>query len=551
METFRIENWSGQYRTVLLLLCILLFPLAVGSVHLFDWDEVNFAEASREMLVNNNFMNVQINYLPFWEKPPLFFWLQVVCMKLVGVNEWGSRLPNVAVGIVSVLFIYSIGKKVVSKKFGFIWGLAYIGSFLPHFYFKSGIIDPLFNLFIFLALYYFYLYQENYQKKHVITAAVLSGLAVLTKGPVGVLIIFLVVVVYIVANWKTIKLKFIDILLVVLIILGITAIWFIAEIINGGGISVFKEFIDYQVRLFTTSEAGHGQPFYYHFIVLFFGCFPISLIAFPYLLRKKFGVQTQPMVQNFYLLNFILFWVVLLLFSFTTTKIVHYSSLCYFPLSFIAAYVLYQKTNANRPISTVSFVLIAVVGVLISILFTALPLVVRFKNEIIPFINDPFAVANITMPVAWSGYEFLIGICYFLVFVYILFLLKKNTHYIAHFFILNAVMLNVLMIFIVPKVEQHVQGSLIEFFEKHQDSNEYMVTYGFRSYAQYFYTKKQNPTNPLAKNDQWLYAGAIDKPTYIVCKIMNKEQVELLEGTHYLYEKGGFAFFVRHPKTVK
>ena len=50
----------------------ILFLPFLGHVHLFDWDEINFAEAAREMLLTQNYMRVQIDFQPFWEKPPLF-----------------------------------------------------------------------------------------------------------------------------------------------------------------------------------------------------------------------------------------------------------------------------------------------------------------------------------------------------------------------------------------------------------------------------------------------------------------------------------------------
>ena len=128
---------------------ILLFVPFLGTTHLFDWDEINFAEASREMLVTHNYAIPQIGFEPFWEKPPLFFWLQVVCMKAFGVNEVAARLPNAICGVLTLLLLYRLGKKIVNEQFGWIWVLIYAGSLLPQLYFKSGIIDPWFNLFIF------------------------------------------------------------------------------------------------------------------------------------------------------------------------------------------------------------------------------------------------------------------------------------------------------------------------------------------------------------------------------------------------------------------
>ena len=126
MGDFNLDKIKNYYTLILFLLSILLFPLAVGSVHLFDWDEVNFAEISREMILNNNFLNVQINFQPFWEKPPLFFWIQTLSMQIFGVNEFASRFPNVLIGIASILSLNYIGKKEISNQFGFIWALALI-----------------------------------------------------------------------------------------------------------------------------------------------------------------------------------------------------------------------------------------------------------------------------------------------------------------------------------------------------------------------------------------------------------------------------------------
>ena len=87
----RIIQRLTQFPTQLLLIAIgaLLFLPFIGNVHLFDWDEINFAESAREMLVTDNWRVVQINYQPFYEKPPLFIWLQALSMHQFGIN--GTR----------------------------------------------------------------------------------------------------------------------------------------------------------------------------------------------------------------------------------------------------------------------------------------------------------------------------------------------------------------------------------------------------------------------------------------------------------------------------
>ena len=132
-------------RLLILIGAALLFIPFLGGVHLFDWDEINFAESAREMLVTGDYLTVQINFQPFWEKPPLFIWMQVISMKIFGINEFAARFPNAICGIVTLLIIFNIGRKIRNNLFGLLWVMAYAGSVLPFFYFKSGIIDPWFN----------------------------------------------------------------------------------------------------------------------------------------------------------------------------------------------------------------------------------------------------------------------------------------------------------------------------------------------------------------------------------------------------------------------
>ncbi|MEZ4988512.1 MAG: hypothetical protein R2795_26390 [Saprospiraceae bacterium] len=65
-------------------------------------------------------------------------------------HEWAARLPNALCGLLTLVFLFHIGKRWVSTTFGWWWVALYTAfSWVPHFlFFKSGIIDPWFNLFI-------------------------------------------------------------------------------------------------------------------------------------------------------------------------------------------------------------------------------------------------------------------------------------------------------------------------------------------------------------------------------------------------------------------
>ena len=99
---------ESYYPYLIVLAGIVLFIPFLGAVHLFDWDEINFAESAREMIVTKDYLTVQINYFAFWEKPPLFIWMQVLSMKVFGINEFAARFPNAIGGIITLLILYNI-----------------------------------------------------------------------------------------------------------------------------------------------------------------------------------------------------------------------------------------------------------------------------------------------------------------------------------------------------------------------------------------------------------------------------------------------------------
>ena len=122
--------------TIAALAAVLFIPF-LGTVHLFDWDEINFAESAREMIATGNYFSVQINYTRFTEKPPLFFWLQVLSMKAFGINDFAARFPNAVCGIVTLVVLFRIGKRVFNENFARIWVMIYLGTLVTFLYFKS------------------------------------------------------------------------------------------------------------------------------------------------------------------------------------------------------------------------------------------------------------------------------------------------------------------------------------------------------------------------------------------------------------------------------
>jgi len=545
-------NSSVQYNLIIAVAAALLFIPFLGCVHLFDWDEINFAESAREMISSGDYLTVQINYVPFWEKPPLFIWMQVISMKIFGINEFAARFPNAVCGIVTLLVLFNTGRKFRDNRFGVTWVMMYAGSMLPFLYFKSGIIDPWFNLFIFLGIYSFYLYFERTERKmsHAVISAFFIGLAILTKGPVALLIFLLTSGVFLLVKKFRVSIRIKDVTVYIIVLSLTGGLWFILQIMKGN-FGIIADFIEYQIRLFKTQDAGHGGFLLYHFVILFVGVFPASILAMPALLPSRYRDVSD---NSFYLWMLILFWVVLILFTIVKTKIVHYSSLCYFPLTFLASWAIWyfpESFTAFRRKATVWLILIT--GFLIALILIVLTFIEKYKHIIIEkgWISDPFAAATLAANGEWNGWEFLAGVILIVGLTGFAVYFHRNFRNDAIRFLAVSVSLFmfVTLMLVVPRVENYSQRAAVEFFKSVNDEDAYMVTMGYKSYVHLFYGRiRDHSARQESYDKQWLLTGDIDKTVYVSTKIQNREKImnEYPE-LKLLYKKNGFAFFKREP----
>lgn len=553
----------------------LIFIPFIGNCPLFDWDEVNFAECAREMVVSRNYTEVQLNYRPFWEKPPLFIWMQAACMNVFGINEFSARLPNALCGIFTLLSLFFIGKQFYSQKFGIVWCLIYTATLLPHLYFKSGLIDPWFNLFIFISVYNCIQFINNPNGKrellNALFAGICLGMAVLTKGPVALIVVALVFLIYFIISKSLLLFKSKVLWLFIFTTLLVSGSWFIIELLNGNQ-TVIKEFITYQIRLLNTEDAGHGGPFIYHFLVLLIGCFPTSLIFIASYKNKLNLTPYQVLVRKIML---ILFWVVLILFSIVKTKIVHYSSLCYFPITFISAMGLtlyFKQIKLNRLLKIVFWS----VAILVTLLFLGIGFINSFKDKLInsDLIDDVFAKENLKADVNWLGIEWIVGVIFLVGSTLFYWAIKKQKLKLAYNSLIAFVLfIYIAILLIIPKVEQYTQHAAVEFYKTCATKKCYVETQGFKSYAYLFYSQRlpsdyENPNQLIDielflqnheklghfrhssfsnANADWMRKGKIDRPVYIVAKIQDEEQLLSNPEFKKLYSKNGFSFFERLP----
>ncbi|MBU3700186.1 MAG: glycosyltransferase family 39 protein [Candidatus Kapabacteria bacterium] len=602
MNTSAILHDVRRQRLLILAVGLLLFVPFLGSVRLFDWDEINFAECAREMIVTGDYLHMQIDYRPFTEKPPLFVWAQVALMHVFGINEFAARLPNAIVGVITLLVLHSIGRRLHGNGFGLIWPLVYAGTLLPHFYARSGIIDPMFNLFIFLAIWQLIRGELDGASRYV-QAGIFAGLAVMTKGPVGLgLVVLTVIAQWIAGKRSTASARpfpAAGIAVIIAIACILPALWLGLDAMANGP-QFLLENLQYQWRLLTQGEAGHAQPWYYHSLVLLIGCYPTS-VFFLVALRKRTDLSDDERTMRRWMI--VLFFVVLVVFSAVTTKIVHYSSMTYIPLTYLAATWIVRRGVVTPAINVapakagaqiedvapakagaqIEDVAPAKAGAQIeqshitdnpwapasagatgliilahSILIGGIAIIVplAFMNSewmlSLPSFRDPFLREAMSRKVEWLGIEPFIGLILIVGACAFAILLRRKP--LAGIIALYASVMLFIFAFlplVAPKIEAYSQGAALDFYQSLRGRDVYAKPLTMKSYAHLFYTDKPPDLSSAAKGidvdawEPWLINGPVDRPVRFVCRVNDlanwKDQPNLRE----LYREGGFVFFER------
>lgn len=550
-------NQKLFFSLVFLVLGALFFIPFLGGVRLFDWDEINFAECAREMVVLGDYGRVHVDFQPFYEKPPFFFWCQSAMMHLFGTNEFAARLPNALCGIITLIYLYNLGAKLHGHRFGMIWSLAYLGSVTPHLYFRSGIIDPFFNLFIFIGLVN--LIFASWKREGVAGSLLLPrgvwaylfvggfmlGMGILTKGPVAYLIVCLTLGVYWLLSrfrWFITPVQFLYYSVAATLV---SVVWYGFETLQHGP-TFIREFLTYNFRLFKQPDAGHGGFPGYHVVVLLIGCFPASIFALrafsPLIIERNYQREFRQWMM-------ILFWVVLVLFTIVQSKIVHYSSMCYFPLTYLATLVLSQLDARKLAFNGWLRTGLIVVGGVYVLATVGAPILARRMDLLkLAVGDDAFARANLDAAINWTGWEATPGIWLLIVLILSVYWFRNRQADRAIFTLFGgmAVFITLTLWFFIGRIEAISQGAAMRFFERAQGQDVYVKPYGYRSYGPFFYTQKPPVTNPRYYDQNWLMRGKIDKDVWFIKKITEvNTPLDSLPDIQKTGAENGFVFYRR------
>jgi 4-amino-4-deoxy-L-arabinose transferase-like glycosyltransferase len=181
------ENQGGRgSRAAYWALAVVFLAVYVGSMFtpgLLDDADSTHAEAAREMVVTGDYVTLHINGVRYLEKPPLPYWLVAFSYKVLGVNEFSTRLPMVLSVMLLGLLALCWGRRAFGERTGIYAGLFVYTCAGVYLFTRVLIPDVLLSLLIAAAMYFFVTALEPGSAAWYWYAGyAMMALGVLTKG---------------------------------------------------------------------------------------------------------------------------------------------------------------------------------------------------------------------------------------------------------------------------------------------------------------------------------------------------------------------------------
>lgn len=300
-----------KHRTVFCLLavfCFLFLLLGNSQLAVTDPVESNYALTAKEMVVSGDWISPQIYGTYWFDKPIFIYWMLCLSYSLCGFTDFASRLPGALFGTASVvLAAWYMLRRTGRMTAALITAAMTVTSLAVWAISHSIITDQMLFFFTAASMFFAYIGLTEGKKSFVIAAYVMSGFAVLTKGPVGIILPGTFLLLFIALRRSKLYLKRLfppaGILLFILVVLS----WYGTMYVRHGT-AFIDGFLGFNnVVRATVSEHPEMNVWYYYIVLV-----PVSLLPWTgpclYGLWKRRGWTDEYVFMSVWALGTIIFY---------------------------------------------------------------------------------------------------------------------------------------------------------------------------------------------------------------------------------------------------
>ena len=336
----------------ILVICLILYCFAMGSYPLIDPYETKLVSIARSMYRTGELFALYLNGTFYFEIPPLYFWLETIAFSIFGkACEVTARIPVAVYASAGVFLVYSLCRKLISRKLAIASSLILATSIMYILFAKIAVAEMLFAFCTGVSVYscIYTLFCKDSQKKYFWWLFyIFTAFALMTKGLPGILIPLVTSVLCYGFSKKLLEiLKPVNIIPGLIFFTIITLPWHLIMMTyyNPQFFEnyVLKNHIDKYWYLYSTS---HPAPWYFIAAAFFAAFFPwiFSFIAQILVFFKEkslhlgkycFDFKSLNFPQKFIFCNVIYFLTIIILFSLSAAKLPWYALPAIIPASVI------------------------------------------------------------------------------------------------------------------------------------------------------------------------------------------------------------------------
>ena len=161
---------------------------------------MQYASISRELLRGDNFLHLFDNGHPYLDKPPLIFWVTALFFKLFGPSDFIYRLPYILFTLILIYSTYRFSRLYYSEKISQVAAIILASSEAILIMNSDVRTDIYMSAPMMTAIWQLSTYFHFHRLKNLIVGCVAIALAMMGKGPLGLVIPLSVLIVDLIFN---------------------------------------------------------------------------------------------------------------------------------------------------------------------------------------------------------------------------------------------------------------------------------------------------------------------------------------------------------------
>lgn len=261
----------------------------LGSLPLVGPDEPRYAQVAREMLQRGDFITPTLGGVPWFEKPPLLYWMMMASYRVFGVSEFGARLGPALCGLLTASFAFRAGKSLARlnddhediaaghRNLGHWTAFVFLTSLGTIVFSRGASFDIVLTMTMTGSLCCFFVWQvgnvrsgnRNSSRWLLAGFYLFIGLSLLAKGLVGIVLPFGIIGAYFLALREMPGKRFlVSLLWGIPIAVAVAGVWYGPMIYRHGWAFIDQFIIQHHFARFVSNKYRHPQPFYFYIPVV-------------------------------------------------------------------------------------------------------------------------------------------------------------------------------------------------------------------------------------------------------------------------------------------